>query len=581
MKRKTKENIPFIKPQNRLFQLFLNYSPLLAGFISFLICISALNNAFVNWDDNHYIYDNQQVINGEWKELITKPVQGNYHPLTMLSLGLEYYFFRDNPFYYHLDNLILHAVNVVLVFILSFHITQSHTKSWFIALGFGLHPLHVESFAWISGRKDLLFTLFSFLTLIAWSKYLSQRKNLYLASLIVFALLALASKPIAIILPLLCLIYYYFFYMKSTLSNDRNRNEINTSNQLPLHVWVMYGLWFLLIIFWTFLIYNAQENEGAIRSIPQLGMGYNILVAMHGLLLYMVKGLIPWGLSALYPYPPIQEGIPLMFWLSIPFIIILIYLIQRFGKKWLHLHFGFVFMLISLIPVLQFIPAGSAIAADRYFYLPAWGFLFALAYVPGYLNIQRYAFIIGAGLLFYWAILTIKRIPIWENGQTLFTDILKKYPGNPIAANNLGMWLNENKRKQEACQWFETAVKSKPDFPQALFNLAVCKFQEGRVEDAKELNLKAIQYSTDYAEAWNNLGTCYGASGLMDSAGYAIQYSLKLKPQFADAWNNYGMYFIMKENRDSARICFEKAIHLNPDKESDARSNLQYLNAGY
>lgn len=558
MNRKNKH----ISGQHKSFSGFLLKSSPWEGFLpalmTFLICIPVLKYDFVNWDDNIYIYENVLLTQGTLQEFLLTSIQGNFHPLTQLSLWLDYQAGGGKPFMFHLSSLIFHTINVYLAFLLTIQLSGNRVAAWFVALGFGLHPLHVESFAWASERKDVLYGMFGLAGSICWVKYMQRRDIRQLLPALLAFIAALASKPMAIMLP------YMWLLLSVYMSPGQIRN-----------IWkdkYLSGSFVLMLIFsgiFTWFTYSAQKEYGALRDIAGLGMWENIQIAAHGMWFYVLKGILPVQLSALYPYPPVSEGLPLRFLLALIALIPAAWLLFYFRKKIKIQLLGLGWLLLSLVPVLQLIPAGSAIMADRYFYLGAWGFLFAL-----YFSWPKKPVFV---LILIWAGLCFMRLPVWKNGYALFTDIIKQYPDDPTAANNLGNWLEKNGKGQDACVYYAQAVKLKPDFPQALFNLAVCRFQAGSAEEARALNMQAVQANPEFAEAWSNLGSNYGALGKNDSAGFAIRRALQIKPEFSDAWNNMGMYYLVTGNRDSARICFVKATKLSDNPNADAWKNLRFL----
>lgn len=559
MKRKVKEisQNPKQKISNSLFQA------LIAIIAVLWVCQPALQNGFVNWDDNVYVYDNQLLVSGSAWEYISSVVQGNFHPITLLTLKMDHILFGLSPKGYHAHSLIWHFLNAVLAYFLMLRLSEDRTLSFLLSLGFALHPLHVESYAWISARKDLVYSAFTLFGLIAWYDYLDKAgwRNLMLSLLCL--LLALLSKPMAVVMPLLMGL---LLYMHPKGSNAAVRKQG--------FVWVGVAcLPALLLAVWTI---QLQGNEGAIRDIPNLGMHHNVMIAAHGIFFYLLKGIMPVSLSALYPYPPLASGLSWAFYAA-PFgLVLLVFLLWKFRQKLQPILPGFAWMLICLLPVLQLIPAGSAIAADRYFYLAAFGFLWActgaLRHLPGQWG--KYLFY---GFCALWAVLSYRRVTVWQSGESLFRSILVEYPDNPTALNNLGDALDSGGKKTEVCSFFARAVEVKPDFPQALFNLAVCRSAAGDYVAAKQLNQQALRYKPGYADAWSNLGMCYGATGVYDSARYALDRALQYHPEFADAWANYGMLHLIEGRKDSAKYCFQKAMTIDQNPNSMAAYNLKLM----
>ncbi len=540
--------------------------------LSFILFMPALQSGFVNWDDNLYVYENKALLQGNWREAVFQPVQGNYHPITQASLWLDYQLGGLNPLIFHLSALLWHILAVGLAGLLAFKVSGNKSLAFFVAMGFGIHPLHVESFAWISSRKDLIYSVAAMGSLLYWISYLEKKSWINLGLCLLLFGAALLSKPMAVILP--GLMALFLFYPSGTWLHP-GKVQLNWRQLL------IPALFFIPSLILGYLTYKAQFSIGAVRDIPSFGLWENSQIASYGFWFYLIKGIVPVALSAFYPYPPVWGGLPVIFLISFIFSILGIVAWVKWYRVLHPITPGMLWFLICLLPVLQFIPAGSALVAERYFYLAAFGFLFMLGSI-----LHRFVsnkFIrngIMGGFLCVWAILAFQRVPVWKNGETLFRNVLGQFPDNPTAANNLGNWLEKKGQRKESCLWYERAVQSKPDFPQALFNLALCRQEQGNLSEARNLNLASLQRKPDFADAWNNLATIYGASGNLDSARISLDYALKLKPDYAAAWNNLGMYHMAKGQKDSAKTCFEQSIAFDGNPNSDAARNLQYLRSG-
>lgn len=537
--------------------------------ISLLLGLPVLQNDFVNWDDNLYVYENLALMYGSFGDAVFSPIQGNYHPFTQLSLWLDFQLGGLNPKVFHLSSLLWHCLVVWLAGRLALRASGNHTLAFFVALGFGIHPLHVESFAWVSSRKDLLYSAASFGTLLFWLDFQVRKSYGLLSVCLLFFAIALLSKPMAVILPLLMGLMVIF-----------PSGKWLDSQSIPID-WRRLFIPLLLLIpsfVLMYFTYKAQYGVGAVREVNGLGIWENIQIAAHGFWFYWIKGLVPFSLSAFYPYPPVGAGLPVKFILAFLMCFILLLVWIRWNKA-LRLYLpGVLWVLVGLLPVLQLIPVGSAIVAERYFYLAAWGFLMVVGIVlQQFIRSDKTRLGISIAILLVWAVITYQRIPVWKNGGTLFRDVLTQFPENPTAANNLGNWLEKNGQRAESCQWYDQAVARKPDFPQALFNLALCRQEQGLLGEAKKLNLQAVRYKPDFADPWNNLATLYGSTGLLDSARFALDQAIRIRPNYAAAWNNLGMYYLGKGIPDSARMSFKRSLEIDNNPNSDAARNLNYL----
>lgn len=520
---------------------------------------------FVNWDDNIYVYENQVLQGKSFPEALLTPIQGNYHPFTQFTLWLDFQLYGLVPKGYHFTSLLWHCLCVALATGLAFRLLKKQVPALWIGLGFALHPLHVESFAWVSARKDLVYSACTLAALICWMAWLERKTPLRLIGLILLVLLALMAKPMAVMLPALMLVLWVW-------SGEGRFSKPATRE------WIVPAVLLIPALILALLTYQAQGENGAIRDIPGLGWTDNIQIAAYGWWWYLLKGLVPIHLSAFYPYPPVGSGLPLVFPLALVGVVLLAAVVISKARWFRPVLPGMVWMLVALLPVLQLIPAGSAVVADRYFYLAAFGWLWLAGNLIFHQALPRsLSWFLALGLLVFWTKETWQRIPVWTNGNSLFRDVLTRFPKNPTAANNLGNWLEKNGQRIESCRWYAVAVEAKPDFPQALFNLALCRQENGNLQEAIRLNLLAIQCKPEFAEAWNNLATLYGTSGKMDSARMALDKALQSKHNYAAAWNNLGLYHLISGNKDSATLCFQRSFELEPNPAGDAARNLELM----
>src|SRR6185436_7965524 len=329
--------------------------------LTFIIYIPALNAGFVNWDDPDYVGANNTLIRdlSLLPELITTPVQGNYHPLTMISLAINFAISKDAAWSYHLFNLIFHLINCILVYRLALLLSKNNSLIAFVtALLFGIHPLHVESVAWVSERKDVLYALFFIAGHISYTRYIdSGSKKQYWLTLL-FVVLSLLSKPAAVIFPvsLLC------------IDILRNRNisfKLLTEKIVFLIPAIILGL----------LTIGAQKNIGATGE-EYFGLGKNILFGFYGIMMYFVKMIIPYKLSTFYPFPPLNEPLSAAYYLAPLFALVLAVVTYFTWKKYRFVAFGISFYIANLLLVLQIFSVGSAVIAERYTYVPYIGLFF-------------------------------------------------------------------------------------------------------------------------------------------------------------------------------------------------------------
>src|SRR5688572_16593244 len=371
--------------------------------ITFIIYIPALSAGFVNWDDPDYVGGNSYLIRdlSRLSELLTTPVQGNYHPLTMFSLALNFAISGENEWSYHLFNLIFHLVNCYLVYRLAFLLSKSNSLVALVtSLFFAIHPLHVESVAWISERKDVLYALFFIAGHITYTKYIdeSSKKQYWLTLL--FVILSLMSKPAAVIFPvsLFCI-------------------DILRRRQFTFKIIIEKILFFIPAIILGFLTINAQKTVGATGE-EYFGLAKNILFGFYGIMMYFIKMILPFKLSAFYPFPPLNESLSIEYYIAPLFTVLLAVITFLTWKKYKFVPFGIGFYIVNLLLVLQIFSVGSAVIAERYTYVPYIGLFFIAGYLldrfaKGNMT-KAYGIILPVALFF--SVISFLQARTWKDG---------------------------------------------------------------------------------------------------------------------------------------------------------------------
>lgn len=573
--------------------------------ILLLTCIAyypSIHGGFV-WDDEGYILKNHLVKHMSLqglKQAFTSFSLGNYHPLVILSYSWEHFFFGLNPLPYHVINIILHLINCMLVFFFLFSMTRSVPVASIVGLLFGIHPIHVESVAWISERKDLLFTLFYIGGLLSYLTYVRERHSKFYFYTLALFLMSLLSKVMAISFPIaLFLIDYYL---------ERKHIFQIVKEKLP----------FLALSF-TFGVIAIISQQHAMHSNMLYSLFRGIFVASYGLIFYLVKMVLPLNLSALYPYPAGTEAfLPFQFILA-PIGVIILAILVNYSRKFTRtVLFGTAFYLMTLFPALQFIPVGHAIAADRYTYVPLIGIFFILAtfLVRMWETVIRknallktasvvIAVIVTASLVF----LTFNQCKVWKNGTTLWKNVIDNYPRSYTAHNNLGAMYFYQKDYEKALHHFLAAINIKSDYAAAHSN--VCKVHSWKNENDKALPycIKAI-YADPYTEnAYLNLGDLYLSNNIFlsiemynrallinpynsvgyfklcstflglqeyDLAGSLCAETIRLDPDNEYAYKNMGDIFFHKGQNDRSIEYYLKALSINPNMP-EAHNNLAVI----
>lgn len=388
----------------------------------FLSYIMIWKNGLI-WDDDMYITLNEAVNAFDLRALLQDFHVGNYHPLTMLSLGLEQKLFGQKPWVFHLTNLLLHSANTYLLYLIFRKLKFNQHFGIILGLLFALHPLHVESVAWAAERKDVLYTFFLFLSFYKYLDFAGTNNLKYYLISLLFFLLACFSKGMAVVLPALLIITDWWML-------DRKFSVKDLMNKIP---------YFAITLIFAYIATTAQKQAGAdATSVIKAAYsgGERVQMVTYSYLFYWIKTLLPFNLFPFYPYPakPNNE-FPSYFMLYLLSMIAFIGTVYWLGRKNKKIWWGVAFFTIAISTVLQILPVGSAIVADRYYYLSSVGPLFLLCMVfHKFENIKWLSY----AMVVVCAIMTFFQTQNWKNGLTLFGDSEKVYPNDAMILSNIG-----------------------------------------------------------------------------------------------------------------------------------------------
>ncbi|HET9824797.1 MAG TPA: tetratricopeptide repeat protein [Chitinophagaceae bacterium] len=530
--------------------------------VTVLAFLPALRAGFVNWDDPDYVGENNMLIRdlSRLPELLTTSVQGNHHPLTMLSLAINYAISGENAWSYHLLNLVLHLINCLLVFRLAFLLSNKNTIIAFTtAILFGIHPMHVESVAWISERKDVLYGLFFIAGLISYTNYAdSGSKNQYILT-VLFCILSLLSKPAAVIFPvaLFCI----------DLLRKRKLNVKLIAEKIPFFI-------FALIV--GLLTVFAQKQVGAMGDtyVPAFSEGTLILFGFYGIMMYLIKMVVPFNLSPFYPFPPINEKLSAAYYISPFFFVALAIIFFLTWKKNRSIAFGILFYLVNLLLVLQVFSVGSAVMADRYTYIPYFGIFFAVGwlidrYAKG--NIAKAMYII-APLALFFGILTFQQSKIWLNGETMWKQAIKVAPSSR-GYSALGVLARKAHKNDLALHYYNEALKINMIDNESYTDRGNIYFDQGKLDSAYADYTKALALKPDYYPAMDNMGAQFAVKGNYDSALFYLNKALVLKPDYKHAYSNRALVFMKLNRNEEAIKDWKKVIEYTPD-DADAYNTI-------
>jgi tetratricopeptide (TPR) repeat protein len=538
-------------------------------------------NNFVEYDDDVYVTDNSHVSGGinfdsvAWA--FATPHAGNWHPLTWLSHMLDCQLFGLNPLWHHLTSLLFHIANTLLLFWVLKRTTDRVWLSAFVAAVFALHPLHVESVAWVAERKDVLSGFFWMLTIIAYVRY-AQRPAVGRYLLVILALcLGLMAKPMVVTLPFVLLLLDYwplcrFRWAYQNQGEDLQRYKFMgvrcakssfgrlVVEKIPL---------FALVVVSAVVTFVVQQGAGAMKPGERFSLGIRIANALVSYLSYIARIFYPTRLAVLYPHP----GNRLPVWQPIVSAVILVVIsavVIYMGRRWRYFVVGWLWYLGTLVPVIGLVQVGSQAMADRYTYLPSIGIFIIVAWgTAELLTGWRYRRIVlgipAVVVLSVLLICTRLQAGYWKENFTLFGHALEVTENNSIMHNNFGNALRDKGRFDEAVMHFDEALRINPQYLNARNNKAKAFLDMGRADEAIVIFSELVRVSEKPYEVYNDLGMAYAQKGKLDLAIENYNEALKLKPDYVKSMNNLGWALKQIGKIDQAIKQWEKALKLEPD----------------
>ena len=513
---------------------------------------------FLTFDDQRYVTENWHVQAGlRWETIdwaFTTYDAANWHPLTWLSHALDWQLFGKNPAGHHYTNVLLHAANVVLLFLLLQAATGCAWRSWMVAALFAVHPINVESVVWIAERKNVLSMLFFLLALWAYGGY-ARRPGIarYSAVVVLFAL-GLMAKPQVITLPFVLLLWDYW-PLRRTLPVSRLALE-----KLPL---------LAMSIASAVITVQAQAAGGAVRSALEYPLADRIQNALVAYATYALKAVWPARLAPLYPHP----GSSLPAWqilLAVLFLgIVTAWVIA--ARRHRYLVVGWFWFLGTLVPMIGLVTVGAIAMADRYAYLPFVGLFIMVSWGAADLaqawRSPRAVLAIPAVTLLALAVAAHHQIDYWKDNVTLWTHTLAVTGPNFVAEDSLGVGLAAEGRMEEAAAHFQRAVEISPEDPIGNFNLAAYAQQKGDLQEAARRYQLMLQLKSDarlQADTYSRLGTVYRAMGNFSQARESYREALQLVPDNPLVLVQLGVLAQQMQNFDEAIADYSKAMAIQP-----------------
>ncbi len=573
--------------------------------VFFIICFAVFSSFFpslfcdfTNWDDKWMLTNNYLVKNLSIEHIIKNifgsVYEGIYQPVTFLSYAIEYHFFGLNALVFHLDNLILHVLNTFLVFVFIGQLIHDKRAAFLGALFWSLNPLRVESVTWVIERKDLLYSFFYLLSIIHYVKYIkSGFKKIYFYFAILFFLVSCFSKLLAVSLSFIIVLLDYYFQRKQ---------DILALTEKSIFFVISLGVGF-------FSIWALKSNDENFTSFSYSGFERAQLVS-HSIINYFLKSVIPYNLSAFHPYqyPPglLPKYYLLFLFAAIGLFLLLAWMVKKYRSR--QINFGIGFFIAALIFTLQIFPVGDAAFADRNIYVSSVGIaiLFSRLYQEA---VKKYTQALVLGVVCFLFIIygfyTYRQTKIWDNGISLFTNVIEKYPksdlafinrgsarfskkdfkgsmadyqmalnlnpGSYLAMVNLAISLRELNDLEGSLLWLNKSLKIKGRNSKAFLNRGLNYFLMAKFKEAVDDFTSAINYSGnngfEKAIALSQRGRAKIAMNNPEAAFSDFNMAIEIIPDYGDAWYFRGLCFYSQKKFEEAQNNFLKAIEINPANE--------------
>jgi tetratricopeptide (TPR) repeat protein len=504
--------------------------------ITVLCFFPMLKNGFTNWDDDFYVLNNALLRGPDWIGIFSKPVVSNYHPITIMTLAMNYGISGTDPWSYLFFNLVLHLINAIVVFIFIYRISgQKIIVAFLTSLLFSIHPLHVESVAWISERKDLLYTLFFILSLIQYWRFAKSGKKTGLWLSFLFFLLSILSKPAAIVLPLVLFLLDHW--------SKRSFSKKLIIEKVPF---------FLVAALFTILTLKLQSVT-AITSLDVYPIWVRLFFASYVAMIYFFRFFFSYPLSSFHPFPS-PDNLGLAVYLSPLFIIALIVFLWYFRKNRL-VSFGIGFFLVNILLVLQLISIGYTIVSERYTYVPYIGLAFLLAMlVEKYFRTQN-KIAWSASVLFFgfFGFLSFNRTKVWKDSDELWSNVIGHYPNAAMARGERAQYI------------YNKAITMAPKEAEPLFHRVVEDCTVAINNDRDSLKNVVMRGA---GSIYNMRGTSFFYLKQYDSAISDFNAAVRRDPYDDHIVNFRGtIFFNAYKDYNKALSDFSKAININPQAD--------------
>jgi Flp pilus assembly protein TadD len=539
------------------------------------------NHDFVNFDDDRYVTENSHVQAGLSRENIvwafTTTDSSNWHPLTWLSHMLDCQLYGVSPKGHHLTNVLFHLVSTVLLFLILRWTTGALWRSGFVAALFALHPLHVESVAWVAERKDVLSTFFWMLTIWSYIRYVQRPAvNRYLLVLLLFAM-GLMAKAMLVTLPFVLLLFDYWPLERMGPGQSGMSHAVqghpSTFTEKPrpqaFSLLLEKTPMFVLAALSCLVTFLAQRSGGAVGAWEIYPLNIRIANGLVSYVTYIIKMIWPQNLAVFYPHP--GQSLPLWQAAGAGLVLLIISItVIRLVRRYPYLPVGWLWYVGTLVPVIGLVQVGAQAMADRYTYVPLIGLFIMVSWgipeLAAKWRFRRVGLGLAAGAVIVASmILTWTNLHHWKNSAALFEHALEVTDDNYLAHNNLGIVYMRQGNIDKAIEHYTKALQIKYNLPKTHNNLGNAYARQGKIDMAIAHYTAALQINPDFAGAHNNLGNALAGQGKIEEAILHLSRSQELQPDFAEPAFNLGNLLAQQGKIDDALAQFTRALELEPD----------------
>ncbi len=577
---KSKQGVSADVSDNKLKILRKHPVTIICVFLTIALCslyLQVKDHQFVNFDDDLYVTDNRHVFSGlnleniKWS--LTRVYVSNWHPLTWISHMIDVEIFGMKPGMHHLTNVIFHVLNSILLLTVLNKMTGSLWRSAVVVVLFALHPLHVESVAWIAERKDVLSTFFWMLTMLTYYRYVRCRTiSKYLLMILVFSL-GLMAKPMLVTLPFVLLLLDFWPLKREELNLTMNGSntelswwpKINTRGILRLILEKVPLM--IMALAASGVTFYAQSVGGSVKSLERVSLASRIQNAIITYVVYLWKMVWPLNLAVYYPYPKQFSTLTVVMCplLLIAITVIVVMSVRRFP----YFITGWFWYLGTLVPVIGIVKVGDQSMADRYTYIPLIGIFVMIAWgLPELLDkwqFKKIAFATLTGIVipilivFSWL-----QIGYWKNSNTLFRHALNVTVNNDVAHNNLARDLIDHGDFDDALKHCAEALKINPYNTDAYNNMGLALIKIGEISKAISIFSKEIQIHPNNVDAYINLGAAYIKQGNNSEAIIQVSKAIEIEPDCVLAYINMGLALANQGRLNEAIHQYHKALQIKP-----------------